>query len=411
MTAVLPELNLLDQVLLGRLVEPLFQPLIDLDRDVTVGYEALVRGPQGPLHRPAALFEVARRSGRLTELDWLCRERAVEVARGSRLRHPLSLFINAEPETLLASDGDAQRWSQFGDLRCYAELTERALAARPAALLRAVDQVREQDWGIAMDDVGADPASLALLPVVRPDVIKLDLHLLHTSTTHSSDTAVATTLHAALAQAAQSGAVVVAEGIETPQQLDLARALGAHYGQGYLLGRPGPLPSELNSPPLAVPLLPRLLNRAVPPSPFAVAASSATSRPITRSSVIEIARQLLAQAGALTPDPIVLVCVDDPALLDPALTDLLVNLRHHSLVAVLSRAVLSRLPGVRAETIQGDDPAQHDFDVVVLGTHFAAALVSRPVLSGHGGGMRDSILTFDPGLVSAAASALLRRLP
>ena len=60
-----------------------------------------------------------------------------------------------------------------------------------------------------------------------------------------------------------------------------------------------------------------------------MAASSATSRPTTRSSVIEIARQLLAQARALTPDPVVLVCVDDPALLDPALTDLLVFARHH----------------------------------------------------------------------------------
>ncbi len=56
-------------------------------------------------------------------------------------------------------------------------MTERALANKPAELLRVVEDIRAQGWGIALDDVGADWRSLALMPFIRPDVIKLDMHL------------------------------------------------------------------------------------------------------------------------------------------------------------------------------------------------------------------------------------------
>ena len=124
----------LDEVLRQGLVTPVYQPLVDLDGMFVVGFEALARGPAGPLYTPDALFTCARRESRLRELDWLCREQAVAGARRAGLRHPLSLFVNAEPEALLAVDEDNRRWQSFADLRCYAEVTERALAARPAEL-------------------------------------------------------------------------------------------------------------------------------------------------------------------------------------------------------------------------------------------------------------------------------------
>ena len=219
-------------VLRDRSVTPMYQRIVDLDRNVVAGYEALAPGPRGALHSPGALFAAARHADRVVELDWLCRERAVDGARRSGLRHPLSLFVNAEPETLLASVGDAARWRQFGDVRCYAELTERALAVAPGALLRAVDQVRAQDWGVALDDVGADPASLALLPLVQPDVVKLDLRLLHEQPGCPGDASTARVLHGALTQAATTGAVVVAEGIETQAHLDSPGRTGRTTGRG-----------------------------------------------------------------------------------------------------------------------------------------------------------------------------------
>ena len=401
----------LGRVVGERLVEPVYQPLVELDRMTVVGYEALARGPEGALHAPDRLFAAARAEGRLVELDWLCREQAVAGARRAGLRHPLSLFVNAEPETLLASMGDAARWRQFGDVRCFAELTERALVADPATLLRAVDQVREQDWGIAIDDLGVHPASLALLPMLQPDVIKLDLRLLQSGPSCPEDVEVARVLHAALSQAAETGATVVAEGIETEEHLDLARAYGVHYGQGWLLGRPAPLPTPLTSSSVAVPLVRRLLDRSVPPGAFAVIASGVPTRPVNRAGVREVVRQLLAQALRQEPASVVLVCVGQPGQLDATHEELLRRLAGGPLTAVLAgRPEAYPAAGVHVSPLEPGDPARDDVDVVVLAPHYAAALVARPALSDASGDTMDAVLTFDRELVSAAAHSLVLRL-
>ena len=75
----------LQQLLQQEAVAPLFQPVIDLDRDQVAGYEALARGPAGPLHCPQRMFAAARSAGRLAELDWLCRQVAVDTARRAGL--------------------------------------------------------------------------------------------------------------------------------------------------------------------------------------------------------------------------------------------------------------------------------------------------------------------------------------
>ena len=107
-------------------------------------------------------------------------------------------------------------------------------AARRHGRLR----VRGRGWGIALDDVGAERASLALLPFIRPDVIKLDLGLVQ----GRPSAAVAEVFSAVNAESERSGAVVLAEGIETREHLGTARALGATLGQGWLLGRPSAAP-------------------------------------------------------------------------------------------------------------------------------------------------------------------------
>ena len=406
-----PEQHRLDDVLRDRLVCPAYQPVVDLDRDVVVGYEALARGPVGALQGPDVLFAAARSEQRLVELDWLCREQAVNGARRAGLRYPLSLFVNAEPETLLASFSEAERWRAFSDLRCYAELTERALAATPATLLRAVEQVRGQDWGIAVDDVGADPASLALLPLLRPDVIKLDLRLLQQAPRTADDIRVAQVLHAALRQAQDTGAVVVAEGIETEAHLDLARAYGVDYGQGYLLGRPAPLPCPLVSPSRAVPLLHRPLDRSVPPGAFTAVTSALPTRRLERSALREVARQLLAQAVHVADGAVVLLCVSDRELLPDGSDSLLDRLSGAPLLAVLGDPpALPASGALRTWRLRPDDPGCADFDVVVVSPHFSAALVARPAMPAGPSGAMDAVLTFDRDLVAGAARALAARL-
>ena len=218
-------------------VRPVYQPIIDLATDQVVGFEALTRGPSGTeLEPPLPLFAAMRDAARLAEFDRACRDMALAAASRGRIEPPLTVFVNVEPELL---DPEDETWKRApGALRCCIEVTERALTARPAELLRAVARVREQSWGVALDDVGADPETLALMALLRPDVIKLDMHMVQ----GRPDREVAEVVGAVNAQAQETGALVLAEGIETEQHLRIAMALGARLGQGYAFGRPEDLP-------------------------------------------------------------------------------------------------------------------------------------------------------------------------
>lgn len=387
-------------------VSSVFQPVVELDTGQVAGFEALSRGPAGRLAGPQALVAVARQVGRLPELDWLFRRTAVDTARAAGLRAPLSLLVNAEPETLLADRADASQWAQFADLRCYCEITERAVASSPGRLAAAIDQIRAQDWGVALDDVGVDPASLALLPLLQPDLIKLDSSLIQSEPSSPDDVRVARVVDAALAQAADTGAAVIAEGIETEEHLDLARAYGVRYGQGHLLGRAGPLPAPLPQPHMLMPLVPRVLDRAVDPGPFALVAGATPVRPLPPNAVFELARQLLAQAATLVPAPAVLVCNPDP--LPQPLQYMLERMVEGS-VAIPLMGVLGRQTApFGASVLAPHDPAVNDLSVAVVTAHFAAAVVARPIPDADG--QYNAALTLDRDLALAVATTLLWRL-
>ena len=396
---------------LTSILQPVFQPVVDLDSGDVVGYEALARGPrERGLSAPDDLFALARKEGRLTELDWACRWTAVTAARLAGLRHPLSLFVNAEPEALGGPPGDGiERWQEMGDLRCFAEITERALTAHPAELLRLADAVRSQDWGIALDDIGANPQTLALMPMLQPDVLKLDLRLLREHDTLE----VAEVTHAVLSQAEATGACVIAEGIEDERQRDLAVALGARLGQGWLLGRPAPLPDVLPQPTTPVGLLPRLHDRAVSPSPYAVVNDSVRARTASRSTLQMVWHQIEQQVLTQRPAPVVLVAFPDQQSADAASARYADLSRTLPLVAaILGPNVSVDAPGLRVQQLGPMDPAAGDWNLIVLGPHYAVALVARPgpVTSPSCEAPCEFVLTFARPLVVRAANAMLTRL-
>ena len=226
----------LERVLAARAIEPVFQPIVDLRTREPIAYEALARGPEdSPLHTPGPLFTAAARAGRLAELDWICRVRSLESVRAAGVDPEFTVFVNAEPETLASPCPDdlLESWGE-GHPSVFVEITERALTSRPAELLGEVERIRARGWGIALDDVGADVRSLALMPLLRPDVIKLDLRLVQAQPT----TEIASIVNAVRAEQERTGAAVIAEGIETEAHFETALALGATLGQGWLFGRP-----------------------------------------------------------------------------------------------------------------------------------------------------------------------------
>ena len=221
-------------------VRTVYQPVVDLRDGHVVGYEALVRGgPDNELRSPAELFAHARAADVVAEFDAALREAAV---RGFELNGsgPFALFLNAAAETL----GDAAERIPSTRQTVVIEIPERALIANPDSLLQALTRFRVHGWGVAIDDVGADSRSLALMPLLYPDVIKLDLRRL--SERDPAD--VARIVGAVGAESERRQALVLAEGIDSEEQLAAARAFGATLGQGYLLGEPAPLPGQLPEP-------------------------------------------------------------------------------------------------------------------------------------------------------------------
>ncbi|GAA1622244.1 EAL domain-containing protein [Actinoplanes couchii] len=221
----------------------MLQPIVDLASGAVVGVEALARGPAGtPLQlSPDRLFAAAAHAGLLGAMDMLCAERGLEAALMMRKPPPL-VFLNAEPAVVDQPLSANLRALLFSGLpfRVVTEFTERALPTVPAALLDIAGISHPLGNAIALDDVGADPMSLAFLPLVDPAVIKLDMHLLR----HPSAVVTAEICSMVSTTARRTGARIIAEGIETAADIMTARSLGAYWGQGWHFGRPAP-PADL----------------------------------------------------------------------------------------------------------------------------------------------------------------------
>ena len=231
----------IDDLIDPRYLKPEYQPIFDLTSGEQVAAEALARWPELGV-RPEEAFHCAAQEGRLVELDEACRNAAIMEAVAEDLPSQFELFVNLEPSVLGPDVARHLLERATGRFGLVVEITERALTRRPAELLHAVYQLRAAGCAIALDDVGAVPDSLALLPFIAPDVIKLDISLVH-SWPNVEQAAIYTTV---AAYAERTGATVLAEGIEHEAHLQRALALGATLGQGWYLGWPGPLGSIHN---------------------------------------------------------------------------------------------------------------------------------------------------------------------
>jgi EAL domain-containing protein (putative c-di-GMP-specific phosphodiesterase class I) len=398
-------------VLDRRAVTTVFQPLVDLTAGGVLGYEALSRGPAGsPWESPAALFAAAREAGREAELDWICRAQAFRRILAAGADPALTWFVNMEPAGArdecpadLADVIDQARTQ----LRVVTELTERAIAHDPSGLLAATARSRAAGWGVALDDVGADPASLALMPFVHPDVVKLDMQLLHAP----DDRHTAGVVAAVAAYAEVSGAIVLAEGIETARHLATARVMGATVGQGWHFGRPGSLPRGRRAQ-ARLPFID-------PPSPVERTPFQIVSRrrPVTRTTkeqLMPMSRHLEALAGSGPEPPVLLACFQEAKHFTAPAAERFARIAGHSpLVAALGAGLSDEpAPGVRGARLTEGDALRDEWNVIVVGPHQAAALVARDLGDDGPEGERrfDFALTHDRALVVEAARSLLRWL-
>ena len=394
------------------LVRSVYQPIVDLDSEEVVGYEALARGPEGsPLERPDLLFATARATGDVEALDWACRAAALTGALDAGLRR--TLFVNVEPsllDTPIPAHLTPLVERAASELDVVLELTERALTDRPAEMLARVEVLRQRGLRVALDDVGADRRSLALMPFVGPEVIKLDLRLVQ----ENPSPAIAAIVHAVNAESERSGAVLLAEGIETEEQREVARALGARFGQGWLFGRPAPLPATCAAP-AAAPFAPRLAPRAAAASPYETVSARLKPRRGSKELLLAISKHLEAQVAAQGEAAVVLATFQQARHFTPRSAARYERLATHAaLVGALGVGLGSEpAPGVRGAALDADDPLKGEWNVVVIAPHFAAAFVACDLGdSAHDDMARrfDFCLTYDRELAVAAARGLLARI-
>lgn len=393
-------------------VRSVYQPIVDIASGAVVGYEALTRGPaRTPLESPLALFAQARLEGRLTDLDWACRAAALRGGLDT-LAPPLSLFLNIEPAaSAQVPDQFKGLWRLAGEsLKVIAEITERALTDDPAALLRTVAGLRELGWGIALDDVGANPRSLAMLPFLHPDVIKLDLRLIQDRP--SAD--IAQVVHAVLAEVERSGTAILAEGIETQEHLLTALAMGASLGQGWLFGRPGPLPVTTS---LAGPGLP-ISAGAKPPAegatPFDIMSQGRPVRRGSKAVLLMMSNHLERQAKAIGEAPVVMSTFQESGRFSTRLKKRYSLLAESSaLVVAFGRGIESTpAPDVRGTDLSPDDPLSDEWVVAVIGAHFAASFAARDLGDKWCPDLErrfDYCLSYDRSLVERVTSTLLAK--
>jgi EAL domain-containing protein (putative c-di-GMP-specific phosphodiesterase class I) len=218
-------------------VSIVFQPIVQLRTGDTVAYEALSRFPGEPTQSPALWFAEAFEVGLGEELELLALRGALQAL--DQLPSACSLCVNISPATA-RSDGFATLLAKYPIERLFVEITEHASIDDYESLHAALERAGGGRIRLAVDDAGAGYASLNHILQLHPRAIKLDISLVRGIDTDPVKRALAWSL---MVFGREIDAVIVAEGIETAGELVCLRELGIGWGQGYHLGRPGPLPA------------------------------------------------------------------------------------------------------------------------------------------------------------------------
>ncbi|MBX3284129.1 MAG: EAL domain-containing protein [Actinobacteria bacterium] len=217
------------------LLSTVFQPVVDLASGETVAYEALSRFHVAPYLPPDRWFAEAHACGLGVDLEVLALERAFAVL--PSLADGLALNVNVGPH-VVGTSAFLDALAGVPVDRVILELTEHHAVEDYPALIAALRPLRRAGLRVAVDDTGSGYSSLAHILKIAPDFIKLDCELASTIDLDPVRRALAASL---VAFAADTGAEIVAEGVENADELAVLRRIGVRFAQGYHLGHPAPL--------------------------------------------------------------------------------------------------------------------------------------------------------------------------
>ena len=232
-------LRALDEVISGRLIRSVYQPILDLFGRSVIGFEALSRPAGGPFDDIQQVYKAAYDSKSIWHLERLCRERAMEGL--PSFHRGEMLFLNVEPDSVhdphFRSERTLKLLSQaaLSPEQVVLEMTEHSAVKDFTAFRQTLTYFRTLGFRLAIDDMGSGYSSLSSLAEIRPDFVKLDMSLVrdvHKNLLKRELVATITRF------ARRVGIHVVAEGIETEDELSVLMETGVLLGQGYLFARP-----------------------------------------------------------------------------------------------------------------------------------------------------------------------------
>lgn len=232
----------------NKALHSVFQPIASLQDGAIYSHEALIRGPQGTaFYAPDALLAAAAWERLNFEFESLCVMTAFDC--WGELGETGRLFVNVSAQVLVqilkqcGRDVLVELVSGFGVLprRLVLEITEYERVSDMDELAQVIREIRSAGVSLALDDFGDGRSSLRLWSQLRPEIVKIDKYFTKDISQHADKLK---TIQALQQIAAIFDTALVAEGIETEDDLRVLRDLGIAYGQGYLLGRPAALPRE-----------------------------------------------------------------------------------------------------------------------------------------------------------------------
>lgn len=207
-----------------------------LTDETKVGYELLTRGPAGPFEAPYDFFRVAIENNILTLVDLRCLKAAIEFAKNleAGFKFDVNLFpstiIDIPIETLVSMFPEDKSIGTF----CV-EISEQQFIGDPSYLRNHTAALKKAGVQVAIDDVGFGRSSLESLILLEPDVVKVDIKFVAGI---SMDPQKQRLLKRLIGVVQALGAELIAEGIETREDLQVLKEMGVEYGQGFLWGIP-----------------------------------------------------------------------------------------------------------------------------------------------------------------------------
>lgn len=213
---------------------PAFQPVVTAADRSLYAYEALLRSDERSLPHPGAVLDAAQDLGRLPDIGRKMRELAVRGLLS--LDSGCDLFLNLHPADLMDPmllDPHAPHMSVAN--RIVLEITERASIDGVPDASAKIRALREAGCRIAVDDLGAGYAGLASFVQLEPDLVKLDMCLVRDVHKNATKQRLVRSMTQVCGD---MGLLVVAEGVETPEERDALVELGCDLLQGYLFGKP-----------------------------------------------------------------------------------------------------------------------------------------------------------------------------